>query len=370
MSENKGPGPLGTPSNEGDRQRQVFGDCIAPGPLGHDASEWHPPLLPSPLLSEDRWHPPLLPQCQHPEADLALGLRDLQLLREGYGNVLSQDGKMAYGVHDKSGWSYRVDEYLTHRDTFFGSKAAYEAYLSNARAELAADGGKLRKKVIADRSKPKWEEAQDIFYAWTRKAYENELGPKADIPALISANMSEKLKLALRQVQADFGAPFEQQTMVARPKKTPRGYRLGTLSEHALGEAVDIRPGTNPQIEASQWKAILAFTGKSLDTATRLQKWKTAPEELHKAIVEINDLFVSKLEEAVAAQVKAGVADKGALAAAIKADANLKKIGPDFVRKFRSGFFDLPWALVKELHEEKFLWGATFDRIDLHHFEL
>lgn len=79
--------------------------------------------------------------------------------------------------------------------------------------------------------------------------------------------------------------------------------------------------------------------------------------------------MVSKLAEAVAAQEVAGVT-KGAVDAVIKATPDLQKVGARFVEKYRNGFFDLPWALVKELHEEQFLWGATFKRVDLHHFEL
>jgi len=96
--------------------------------------------------------------------------------------------------------------------------------------------------------------------------------------------------------------------------------------------------------------------------------WKTAPEQLHRAIVELKDLFVSKLAEAVAAQAAAGAPN--ALGEVITASPDLQKVGVKFVEKYRNGFFDLPWALVKELHEEQFLWGATFKRIDLHHFEL
>jgi len=355
MASRRAPGPLGWASDD---RSQLLGSGALPGPIGVG---WHPPLL----LPEDSWHPPL---TQHSEADRALGRRELEALRESYGNVLSQDGNRAYAVFGQDGWTYRVEEYLTHRDSFFGSSLAYEVYLRIARNELEADGGKFRRSILARRSAPRWREAQDIFWAWTRKAYENKLGPNVDLPKLISAKESQKLRLALRQVQVDFGSPFEQQTMAARPMKARGAYRLGTLSDHALGEAVDIWPDRNPQVEAKQWDGILAFTGKALDVTTRVLWWKTAPEQLHRAIVEIKDLFVSKLAEAVAAQAAAGATN--ALGEVIKASPDLQKVGVKFVEKYRNGFFDLPWALVKELHEEQFLWGATFKRIDLHHFEL
>jgi hypothetical protein len=355
MASRRLPGPLGWGSDD---HGQMLGSGMLPGPLG---TGWHAPLR----LPEDSWHPPM---AQHSEADRALGRMDLEALRESYGNVLSEDGNREYAVFETEGWTYRVDEYLTHRDSFFGSRFAYEAYLGTARGELEANGGKFRESILARRSAPRWREAQDIFWAWTRKAYENKLGPNVDLPKLIRAKESEKLKVALRQVQVDFGSPFVQQTMSARPMKARGAFRLGTLSDHALGEAVDIWPTQNPQVEEKQWDGILAFAGKKLDVPTRILWWKTAPEQLHKAIVEIKDSFVSKLAEAVAAQTAAGSTDP--LGEVVKASPDLKKVGLDWVRQYQNGFFTLPWALVKELHEEQFLWGATFKRVDLHHFEL
>lgn len=103
-----------------------------------------------------------------------------------------------------------------------------------------------------------------------------------------------------------------------------------------------------------------------------------APEELHKAIKEINDEFVNKLH---AAMKEAESADGKALPvpapskmdpieAAMAKNQELRNLGEDFLQKWKDGFFTLDWALVKELHEEGFTWGGTFSSPDLHHFEL
>jgi hypothetical protein len=357
------------------------------------------------LLPEEAspWHPPMVdPATQRSQLELSEGEDELRILRETYVMVLNQSGKRAYAYQD-NGWKYRVEEYLAHRDAFFGSLAKYSTYKQTAQTELDDNKEKLRGRIEPPLERRptlrNWREAQVSFYAWTRRAYENVVPAGTNIPALINAGNSKKLEEALKKVRADYGKPFKAGGFNPRPIKTPDGYRLGTISDHALGEAIDIRAPTNAQIEAKQWEQILNFTGKQLDTATRKAKWKTAPQELHTAIVEINTQFVTRLEAAVAkeaaklaaakpaagaepaaketakeAAAKAAKAaaksDADALAAAIKADPHLTKLGAKFIERWRRGFFDLPWDLVKELHEEAFIWGAVFGRLDLHHFEL
>jgi hypothetical protein len=69
-------------------------------------------------------------------------------------------------------------------------------------------------------------------------------------------------------------------------------------------------------------------------------------------------------------KAKALAVKKNPLGAAIEGNDSLKKIGAKFIGEWQKGFFNLPWELVKEFHEEGFLWGATFEHPDLHHFEL
>jgi hypothetical protein len=365
MSEETRPGPLGTSSATSDAAgaarragAQGPGNAPSPGPLRGDVGH---ETRPAALLS------------QRSALELRGGAFELSSLRRVFGPVLNKSGKFSYVHFGKYGWEYRTDEYLRDREAFFGSTLRYWEYRDLAQAELDADGAKLRKRVeppLARRSLRGWEFAQVVFYTWVRRAYENSVGANVNIPALISAGMSEALQAALKQVKLDYGHQFQYGGFNPRPMKAPGGYRLGTLSDHALGSAVDIEASNNAQIEGSKWNNILAFTGTSLDHATRVSKWRTAPEELHTAIVQLSAAFVTKLEQAVAAQVAAGIDVAHALDAAIAADAQLKQLGKPFVSKWRRGFFKLPWSLVKELHEEKFLWGATFSTPDLHHFQL
>jgi hypothetical protein len=343
---------------------------------------------------------------------------ELKLLVKVYKGVMNKKGDKSYTYWDKEkkNTAYRVDDYVNDRNAFFGSGEAYQTALAEAREELEADNTKLRRLIEPPLAQRKtlhgWEKAQDIFYAWLRKAYQNKLGTTVDIPKLIKSQMSEKLRKALEKVKLDYGKSFQSGGFNPRPMKLEGGYRLGTISEHALGTAIDIESGANAQIKAAKWKHILEFTGKSMAHATRQSKWKNAPKELFDHIVEVNDEFVKRLEkqlsdlvadakknvdalkglvsslkavfdgdeknEAIAAEEEQlqnaekeyQAISKDPLAAAVKKDADLKAISKEFLSRWKSGFFELPWELVKELHEENFLWGATFDDPDLHHFEL
>lgn len=336
---------------------------------------------------------------------------ELERLVKVYGVVKNRSGGKSYVYWEKKKRKYRVDDYVKDRNAFFGSAKAYQEQLEAARTELDANKGRLRRMIEPPLGKrknlPNWKAAQDVFYAWVRKAYQKQLGDDVDIPKLIGAQMSEPLKKALQQVKLDYGKQFQAGGFNPRPMKM-NGYRLGTISEHAVGNAIDIDHTKNAHIPTGTWNAILKYTGKSV--ADPKGKWKTAPKELYDAIKAVNDEFVAKVAKAVkeveaaakaaeaaeaakdakaAAAPAAGAAkadaakDKAAktasakpaavadpLKAAIANDASLKAIGEAFVTRWRDGFFHMPWELVKELHEEGFLWGGTFSHPDLHHFEL
>lgn len=320
--------------------------------------------------------------------------KELKLLQEVYG-VLSKGGK-AYRHREKKGKKKGkliddVDAYVKDRDAFFGSAAEYKKYKETAIEELEADKSKLRKFLepnLADRKgKKNWKEAQNVFYAWVRRSYElhPDVPKGADIAKIIKSHSSESLKKALDQVRVDYGKPFQAGGFNPRPMKLSGMYRLGTLSEHAIGNAIDIDAEKNAQITGATWGNILKFTGKSLDHAARKSKWKADPKDLYDSVAEINDEFVKKLSEGVkkaekAAKDAAGAAPAAGAAkpaapadpldAAVSADEDLKKIDKKFLARWRTGFLSLEWALVKELHEEGFTWGATFPDPDLHHFEL
>jgi hypothetical protein len=342
---------------------------VQPGPLG----AWAPPLA----LGWET-HPYVSPTANWREREYAQANHELTLLREVYGNVQDVDGNK-YDRFGKNGWVLAVERYMYDRDNFIGYGPAADAYLASVIAELDADNAKLRRSIlpsISDRKKHpnSWQAAQNIFYMWVRRGYDKALAKRnvtVSIPALIGMGTNQKLRDALKQVVSDYGQNFPQQAdLVARPIKLNDNFKLGTLSDHAFGLAVDINPEQNAQINQGQWGHILTLTGKSLDETTRKSKWKSDPEELHRLVREISDAFASKLAELVDAQAQAKAKDP--LAAAIEADASLKqlrKAGFNFA-KWRNGFFNLEWRLVKELHEEDLVWGAVFKSPDLHHFEL
>ena len=115
---------------------------------------------------------------------------------------------------------------------------------------------------------------------------------------MIKSQMSEKLKNALKQVKLDYGKSFRAGGFNPRPMKL-NGYRLGTISEHAVGTAIDIEAAKNAHIPTSTWNDILTYTGKSLDHSTRKTKWKSKPKELHDDIKAVNDEFEKKLKKVV-----------------------------------------------------------------------
>jgi hypothetical protein len=316
---------------------------------------------------------------------------ELKLLVTTYGIVKNKAGSKSYVKWEGKKKKYLVDDYVKDRNAFFGSEKDYLDYRKKSHDELDANNKKLRKYVEPPPKKrkkvAKWQEAQDVFYAWVRKAYEKKLGDKVDIPKLIKSQMSEKLKKALKQVKLDYGKSFQSGGFNPRPMKK-NGYRLGTISEHAVGTAIDIESAKNAHIETGPWGNILSFTDKALSTADRKSKWKNKPKELHNSIKSINDEFVKKLKKEMEAVVsdarKVAEAEmataeqknayqavkKDPLSAAVAANPTLKKIGLRFLKKWKNGFYSLPWELVNELHEEGFLWGGTFSHPDLHHFEL
>jgi hypothetical protein len=357
---------------------QVTGPSTLPNSSARDVATngWFTPMAEGwdPMTDAKRWRPPLATDVSlRPSAEVAAGRVELQRLVAIYKKVLNRDGE-SYASAEQHGKVYHVESYLTDRDIFFGSTQAYVRYLEVARSELDADNGSLRNRLEPQlpvrRENTDWKEGQDCFYAWVRRAFEKKLGATDKIVGIIRVGSSAALRAALKQVRSDYTQKFGVEEANARPIKSQGGYKLGTLSDHALGDAVDIESANNPQISPSNWDAILAYTGKSLNTATRESLWKLDPQKLHGNIQEINDEFVKLLKAEIDAKVAAGVEEKDALASVIKDDKHLTTIGAAFIKRYRAGFFTLPWALVKELHEEKLVWGAVFKEVDLHHFEV
>jgi len=317
---------------------------------------------------------------------------ELDLLRRLYGTMKNSSNTKAYfskvKKDKKTVWVYDTKEYIKDRKAFFGSTKDYEDYKKKANEDLDADNEKLRRYVDPPKAVRKkhvdWKNGQAVFYAWVKKKFEKDHGTKSEYSKIIKAQKSDKLKKALATVKKDYGKSFASGGFNPRPIKRPGGiYLLGTISEHAVGNAIDIESTKNPQIDTWRWNRIVAYTGKKASRSDLRTKWKSKDQkrakEAYDAVKALNDEWVSKLEKAVKkleedAKKKAG-APKAApkvdyLDRVIDADENLKRLKKQWVKKWKDGFFSLEWALVKELHEEAFDWGVHFNPPDLHHFEL
>ncbi|MEZ4868523.1 MAG: M15 family metallopeptidase [Caldilineaceae bacterium] len=258
-----------------------------------------------------------------------------------------------------------VTAYVKHRDKVFGSTAAYLAYAAVADAEL--DGTKGLRALVELHDAPS---AQTVLYRWLRKAYEVHAGV-ADVPALIKQGMSKEVKAAMQKVKAAYGKTFRYGGFNPRPKKNAKyRFRLGTVSEHGLGKAVDIEAKKNPILSKEDWTFIETLTGKTVER--KRERWQKQPEDLWKDVADLNQRFVKKVKEEVE-RIEKERAASGKVTLDKKAKAPLDEIlgKHKMLKKYKDGFFTLEWALVKALHENGFTWGATFSNaVDLHHFEL
>jgi hypothetical protein len=147
-------------------------------------------------------------------------------------------------------------------------------------------------------------------------------------------------------------------------------YCLGTISEHALGNAIDIEVKYNAILSSNDWVFIETFTGKTVNRSPA--RWADDPKGLWNDIKELNQLFVQKLatetERVAAEQKQAPDSASGPSQAPTPTDIVLDE--HPGLKRWKDGFFNLDWPLVELLHKNGFIWGATFKSADLQHFEL
>jgi hypothetical protein len=218
-------------------------------------------------------------------------------------------------------------------------------------------------------------EAQTVFYRWVRKAYLKK--GITDVPGLIKRGMSPELADAMKKVRDAYGGAFAAGGFNPRPMKSAAyRYRLGTVSEHGLGNAVDVESKKNPILSAADWVFVEKLAGKTVDRG--LKRWQDSPKDLWSDVAELNLLFVANLAVEIA---KVAAAQAAATSEATPKKRKKPKRPPEPVdvvlgRRHRAlkawagGFFTLEWALVEQFHKGGFRWGATFSDVDLHHFEL
>lgn len=267
--------------------------------------------------------------------------------------------------------------YVAHRTKVFESPEVYQKFAAESDKELDETKG-LRKRIEFVKEKDK----QTLFYRWVRKAYKD--AGVDDVPKLIAQGMSAEVKSALAEVRKAYGESFKAGGFNPRPMKDARyRYRLGTLSEHARGNAVDVEDKTNPILSLKDWAFIEKLAGKTVDRSASRWKDDMKAEALWKDIQELNRLFVESVaseiervtkEQASARPPAAGVKPKGKKSAKPKkppAPIDVVLKGHPGLKPWINGFFTLDWELVKQLRANGFLWGATFSNaVDLHHFEL
>ena len=259
--------------------------------------------------------------------------------------------------------------YVKHRAEFFGSTEAYQEFAAKSDKELE-DNEVLHKLVDYEGEREK------VFYRWVRKAYHNE--GITDVPGLIKRGSSKELRDALVKVKKGYGKDFKFGGFNPRPKKTAKyELELGTISEHAFGNAVDVEDKRNPILTIEDWKFIQKLVGKTVNRAP--SRWEKDPEALWKDVKELNDLFVAKVAEEVE-RIKSenAAANQAETDPKSKGKGKRKREPIDIVlgdhtelKKWVGGFFTLDWALVEQFHSNGFVWGVIFTtKVDLHHFQL
>lgn len=277
-------------------------------------------------------------------------------------------------------------EYVEHIVKFFGSTDDYLSYAIKSDEEL--DGTKGLRKRIELKG-----DAQTVFYRWVRKAYED--AGVEDVPARIMRGQSEELAEKLKTVRASYTGGFSSGGFNPRPMKDSRyRYRLGTISDHGLGTAVDIEDSKNPILSVGDWKFIETLT-KTTPFERNRARWDKSPESLWQDISNLNAAFV----KTVAAKVKEIEDERAAFKKKVEAESKKEKPEAWYVQylkdqakapakpepaailvvlkgheglvKWKDGFFTLDKELVTLMHKNGFLWGASFSNaVDLHHFEI
>ncbi len=312
-------------------------------------------------------------------------------------------------VLDKQGHRFRrVQDYVRARTFMFGVHASYQAYANESDDELIkTEWPRRRRRPIKLRSLIEFSDnikKQQIFYRWVRKAYEEKYGDDVNVPELIRKGMTPELAEKIKEVRGSVRVKnihdenFHAGGFNPRPQKLDKAYRLGTLSEHATGMAVDIDDTQNAQIDARDWKFIEDLVGQKV--SNRRARWKGDEDDVEDLWDDINSLseaFVKKvasevkrIEDERAEKAKKEKEEQEKLKAAGKEPEKAsehhkkeekKKVLPPLQEVLGShyqhlspwvttGFLHLPLELVLEMHAHGFTWGAIFSDPDLHHFEL
>jgi hypothetical protein len=157
-----------------------------------------------------------------------------------------------------------------------------------------------------------------------------------------------------------------------------------TLSQHALGKAVDINAAANPRItDEAELAALTLITGldfqssnlSATDLKTKSDDFKTNFNEAkYKEILDGKEKEMSEAAEK-AKDAKTGKEEKAALNATIKdlkkTIANLKSSKSALLALAKTGFLNLDTQLIQAFIDAGFTWGGQFQHSkDFMHFEI
>jgi hypothetical protein len=173
--------------------------------------------------------------------------------------------------------------------TTFGSYRSYYEFARESDVEV--------EKVRYALDKQPTVAAQTIFYRWVRWEYMKQgLDPLRTISQKMSAELSAKITAAKAELLSESRITLKVQGFNPRPEKAPLGkgggYRFGTLSEHAQGNAVDIDPDHNLFISNATWDYILAQPNVKKPTGDlTLHRWITDPEGMYEDLAAVSDTW-------------------------------------------------------------------------------
>jgi hypothetical protein len=258
-----------------------------------------------------------------------------------------------------------VDAYVEYRHDFFGSPAAYESAKAVADAEFDAMPKRIWNKI--GQTEPKG--TKRVLYRWVRQAYVN--AGIDDPVSVIRTGMTDELESKVAAVREEH-PDLKVGGFVARPKKLG-GYKLGTISEHGTGKAVDVAPQSkNPHIPRKEWAFVLELAGTSVDR--RLSRWTKDPAGLWQDLNDVNQRYVAELTRRVA-EVRDTRTAGGRNPDEPPAYEEVLKGNPTLLKTARThgvghGVFGLDESVVTAFAAQGFVWGVTFDDPDLHHFEI
>lgn len=199
-----------------------------------------------------------------------------------------------------------VEDYLRHRDEHFASRQEYLRYAAESDQELSEGVRGIINKPERQLSPTEEQQAQAVFYRWLRKAYQkkfNVVNVAADLATRRKdyerlEHLVEAFILPAGAEPGDAKAKELDWAFVPRPERKMASdgryrYLLGTISGHARGTSVDIKPGSNPDVAVAAWDFMTDYLGTPFKRD--LNRWKNDPEGLIRDVKALSDGFSAKV---------------------------------------------------------------------------